>query len=170
MVYMRIQSYLPGRRSAVRAAAAALSLPAAEAEVLVRHARVRTWNDEDRLAVMGGLGAAVHVILDGEASVRTAAGMQPQVGAGSVIGEMYAGNVRWYQLADVVCVGPVRTLTVPVSAWRIVEAQCPTLAAIVAAQRTPRIAALEAAIYEERAQRWDQYQTAMAALRGHAAR
>jgi hypothetical protein len=167
---MRILYRTPRQRAAIRNAAAPLELPAAEIDVLVRYARLRTWADGSHLARLGRNGDAVHLIVDGTAAVRTAAGAQPNAEVGAVIGELYAYRVRWYQLADVVCIGPVCTITLPVAAWRTIEASCPVLTARVAEMRDLRVAVLDAAMHVDQMRRWEQYQTAVGHLHSYAAR
>lgn len=166
---MRTLYRTPRQRAAIRDAAAPLDLPTVELDLLSRHARLHTWADGAHLAKLGRNGDAVHLIVDGTATVHTAAGAQPNAEVGAVIGELYAYRVRWYQLADVVCAGPVRTITLPVAAWRKIEASCPALAARVAEMRDQRVAVLDAAMHVDLVRRWEQYQTAVGHLRSYAA-
>jgi len=145
-------------RSAIAQAAETLGCGPDETSILTKHARVMRHADGAHLARLRANGEAVHIIIEGRASFEAGSGTTGTIEKGGVVGELYAHRLRYFQLADVTCEGPVTTLTIPLKRYEKVYASCPRIKDIVDRSRTERTESIEAMVQEDRVRRWEQYQ------------
>ncbi len=145
-------------RNRLLVAATQLGCTAQEAERISKKARLRSHETGEALAKLGASGQWVHIVISGQATARPADGEDMTVGVGGVVGELYAHKVRHFQLADVVCDEKTETISIPMTNYRGVYENCPTIKNIVDLARGRRELILKRKAEENFTKQWRQYQ------------
>lgn len=147
------------QKDAVIETAISLGCTPQEAALLSRKCSIVEHQDGAMLAKLRGIGEQIHVILEGGATVVLADGTTSVLGAGDVVGELYAYRFFLCQMADVTCNGPVKTFSIGVETYNKIREEVPTLRRLVEDAKNDRINIVEKRRHEDAVRRWEQYQS-----------
>jgi hypothetical protein len=157
--YRSIQRKLPAQRRAVVDAALQLGCSQEEAQLISRHAHVRTYTPGHMIARLGSMGGTMHIIVDGDVVVRRLNHEDVTISTRGVIGELSALKENWYQVADVECSTPVTALVFDADQYKAFADARGVVTNLVEDARTVRAGILESERQAARVEAWERYQS-----------
>lgn len=156
------------QRKKTRKALTDAGFSATEADVLSRHATVRSIKIGERLTKLGGYSDKVFLLTKGSltASRPSMPPREVEINTGSpvVIGEISALRDRLFAVAEVVASADSEALVFPASRLSLAMGLSPRLSEIVNTQRAARLQEMDNSYKKQRLKQWDSYQAYVKAL------